>query len=214
MKRIIIGLVLFVLSIGMVEGLTSLGEELVTNGKFDTNTDWDTFATGLDEGWKHSTVDKLAVTFTGGEDFVCFNLTQNIDFNEGDTYQVYVDYYNDQGLPGDTKFIVWIGGNNFTVYKNEPGSPVPIFRQKTANIQAGDTDIIKLEGCGQNGFGFDTSVFVTEISVKEIITIDEYEFVAQVNKNGVPIDEWEVVIQANKVSWVIKMIDKLFKIKR
>ncbi len=191
-KTILIVMVLVILSIGMVEGF--LGEELVTCGDFSCDTDWSgDFGNGVDS-WIIS--GGTLLTDSAIDIPYAYNATQNISIEIGRKYNIILDIKQNFA----SSLNVYLGGNISTFDSSGIKSYI---------ITTFNTNNLTLEY--NSNFIFDR-MEINSISVKEIITIDEYEVVAMVNKNGVPIKEYETSIEPNKVNWVIKMIEKIFRV--
>ncbi len=201
-KTIIVMLVLVILSIGMVEGY--LGSELVTCGDFDcaTPTDfWSNLGTGTCEAkWFIDTNLLTMVCGISGPDVETnSNTSQDISFKTGRIYNVTLDIF----IEGNNNVTVYISDNSTFLDSGNVGITSWIAKPTIDGNLTINGQVPDIGGARDNNI-------IDFISVKEILpVIDEYEWVTQVNKNGVTIHEVEVVVKPNKVTWLIKFIDWL-----
>ncbi len=200
-KTILIVMVLVILSIGMVEGY--LGGELVTCGDFSCSTDWVGF-TVVETNWTWDGSDlALFSDILGGG--ALNNLSQSITVQPSRLYNVTMNISSLKSFGQSIFLSVYLGNTKREIIRDVT-APYTIY---SVNITTENTDGLFIEARIGSNRDF---INVSSISVKEIITIDEYEVVAMVNKNGVPIKEYETSIEPNKVNWVIRMIEKIFRV--
>ncbi len=204
-KTILIVMVLVILSIGMVEGF--LGGELVTCGDFSCATPSDFWSnlvspTNCVNNFFVS-ASTLVMQCGGFGGSFKSNTSQDISFKAGRSYNVSIDF-SFLTRSNATIFI----SDNFTRFVRGDGAGdaiVSFIAKPTINGN------LTIEGSVSTSIL--SIVAINSISVKEILpVVDEYEWVTQVNKNGVTIHEVEVVIQPNKVKWLINQIERIIKI--
>ena len=163
-KTILIVMVLVILSIGMVEGLTSLGEELASCGDFDCGAD--VFTEWTLNSWDvtidiFGTLARLSVvqsTF----------MNQSFPIKSQKTYQI-TTIYRKAGAVDPDFFKIQLGNVNesITVYDGTN------LNEKTFQITTLDNSQLRIHG-GAFGPGKDLRMY--NISVKEIITVTEVKW--------------------------------------
>ena len=112
------------------------------------------------------------------------------------------------GAFGDIDFNIYLGDVKQEVLSLTSAEPLIIVQETFSyNITAETNNGFFMEGIANTG----GSVTLELVSVKEIITVNEYEFIAKINKNGVAIREYETVFKAKQLNPLIKFIEKIVR---
>lgn len=196
MKKTIylIGLIC-VLIVGMVSA-DELGEELVSDGDFPDIGTADCISWTRDGWFCDIGTDTAKLTATFGD---WGSLTQTIELDSSKSYNVSLNIIT----YGSTQTLrIELGGINTTITQTTGdvsyiGSPL-------------DSNILRM--WGSDSF-FGSVLTINSISVKEVLPPppDVYEFNPRVTKNGETILAYEMVVKVSKVGWLIKILEKIFR---
>ncbi len=205
-KTILIGMVLVILSIGMVEGFNLCYQEQTNESTVDDGN------CGLIYTGNYSIIG----TWTNGNQVIDGDFDTTGSSLNGQIYMNYTKPPNSLSSSlWRTKIAIlpdleqdlsltscWNGFNDKLVLR--------------INVSTGvKNDWDCNDGTNWINLRTDTTaraVSFHEEAMKWDIQILEYEFIARVNKNGVAITEYQTVVKTNKVSWLIKMLDKIVRI--